>query len=267
MSSVRREKKFIGLLCIAITTGGARMGRMRIFCDPSITWLNRHGKLDLSILHGDRSNTVAKKGGEGIGYSGHKRQKGEKILTIVDNHGYCVAPVVVRSVNVHDLVLFPNSFDGLLDTAHLLGMDVLGSHITLDSGFDSDTNRELIKSYELIPVIKPNHRGTKDKEKREERDEAFQEVEKIYKEGLSPNAIFADFVFFLFYLKQKKYRNSFKWLFGDSPKERHNVERSYAWEDTYRKLVIRYEKLQCAFLGFRYLAYSMMNFRDVFQGN
>lgn len=28
----------------------------------SIGWLNRQGKLDLSILHGDGSNTVAKKG-------------------------------------------------------------------------------------------------------------------------------------------------------------------------------------------------------------
>jgi hypothetical protein len=36
--------------------------------------------LDLSILHGDGTNTVAKKGGDGIGYSGHKHQKGEKII-------------------------------------------------------------------------------------------------------------------------------------------------------------------------------------------
>lgn len=125
-------------------------------------------------------------------------------------------------------MLFPDSFGGLLETADLLNLSIIGSHVTLDSGFDSEVNRELIRSYELIPVIKPNHRGTKNKEKREERDEAFREVEEIYK-------------------------------------ERHNVERSYAWEDTYRKLVIRYEKLQCTFLGFRYLAYSMMNFRENFQ--
>lgn len=168
------------------------------------------------------------KRGEGVGYSGHKHQRGEKILTIVDNHGHIVAPIVVRSVNVHDTVLFPESFDGLLETADMLSLDIRGSAVTLDSGFDSETNQELIRSYGLIPVIKPNHRGTKNTEKREERDEAFQEVEEMYK-------------------------------------ERHNVERSYAWEDTYRKLVIRYEKLQCTFLGFRYLAYSMMNFRESFQ--
>jgi hypothetical protein len=37
----------------------------------------------LSILHGDGTNTVAKKGGDGIGYSGHKHQKGEKVIAII----------------------------------------------------------------------------------------------------------------------------------------------------------------------------------------
>ncbi len=35
-------------------------------------------------MHGDGSNTVAKKGGDGIGYSGHEHQKGEKIIAIVE---------------------------------------------------------------------------------------------------------------------------------------------------------------------------------------
>jgi hypothetical protein len=38
----------------------------------SVRHLAAHTHLDLSILHGDGSNTVAKKGGDGIGYSGHK---------------------------------------------------------------------------------------------------------------------------------------------------------------------------------------------------
>lgn len=115
-----------------------------------------------------------------------------------------------------------------MELADMLFLDIHGSFVTLDSGFDSQTNRDLISSYGLIPVIKPNHRGCRDSEKREERDEAFREVEQIYK-------------------------------------ERCSVERSYAWEDTYRKLVIRYEKLQCTFMGFRNLAYSMINFREIFQ--
>jgi hypothetical protein len=53
----------------------------------SVRHLDEHKKLDLSVLHGDGSNTVAKKGGKGIGYSGHKHQTGEKVIAIADNRG------------------------------------------------------------------------------------------------------------------------------------------------------------------------------------
>ena len=45
----------------------------------SVKHLADHHQLDLSVLHGDGTNTVAKKGGDGLGYSGHKHQK--KALT------------------------------------------------------------------------------------------------------------------------------------------------------------------------------------------
>src|ERR687891_2764748 len=38
----------------------------------SVGHLSEHNQLDLSILHGNGTNTVAKKGGDGIGYSSHK---------------------------------------------------------------------------------------------------------------------------------------------------------------------------------------------------
>jgi hypothetical protein len=44
--------------------------------------------LDTSVLHGDGTNTVAQKGGDGIGDAGYKHQQGEKVIAITDNHGY-----------------------------------------------------------------------------------------------------------------------------------------------------------------------------------
>ena len=41
----------------------------------SVDHLAHHQQLDLSVLHGDGTNTVAKKGGDGIGYSGYKRRE------------------------------------------------------------------------------------------------------------------------------------------------------------------------------------------------
>ena len=44
---------------------------------------------------------------DGIGFSGYKRQKGEKVIAITNNHGSVLAPVPVAPVNETDMVLFP----------------------------------------------------------------------------------------------------------------------------------------------------------------
>ena len=73
----------------------------------SVRHLAEHHQLDLNILHGDGTNTVAKKGGDGIGYSGHKHQRGEKIIAIVDNNGFVLAPLPVAPVNQTDTIRLP----------------------------------------------------------------------------------------------------------------------------------------------------------------
>lgn len=111
-----------------------------------------------------------------------------------------------------------------MEAADLLELDLAGSYLTLDSGFDSEANRVTIAGQGLIPVIHPNVRGTKDQEKIERAWEVFEPHQDIYK-------------------------------------ERYKIERSFAWEDVYRRLVIRYERLQATHMGFKYLAYSMINLR------
>ena len=149
------------------------------------------------------------------------------MLAIADNRGNIIAPFEILPVNMHDIRLFEKSFAGLLEMADELALDIQNSYFTLDSGFDSARNKVLIREAEMIPVIKPNLGARKDRGKIYAILDEFEPLKPIYK-------------------------------------ERHNIERCFAWEDTYRKMVIRYEKLQCTFLGFRYLAYSMINFRDIF---
>lgn len=86
-----------------------------------------------------------------------------------------------------------------------------------------------INNSNLIPVIKPNPRRAS-QEKRYAMLDEFEPLEPIYK-------------------------------------ERVNIERDFAWKCKYRKLVIRYEKLQCIHMGFRLLAYSMVNSREIFGRN
>lgn len=134
---------------------------------------------------------------------------------------------MVRPVNNHDTTLFPDSIDQLTDFAALIGLDLTGSHLTLDSGFYSDYNRWLIRSHGMIPVIKPNRGATKDAEKIE--------------------AMYADF-------NERIY------------KERFKIERIFAWQDTYRKLAFSYERLEATRSGLKYLGYALINLR-VFVGN
>lgn len=131
-------------------------------------------------------------------------------------------------MNEHDNLLFPDSLEKLLETADYLGLYLKGSSLTLDSGFDDEDNRVIIRYYGLSPCIKPNLRRTKDQKK-------------IY-------ARLDDF-------RAETYR------------ERYKVERTFAWNGFYRKLAIRYEKRQFTFLGFRYLAYSMINLRSFLNKN
>ena len=52
--------------------------------ENSVFLLNKNNLLDTSITHGDGTTTMAKKGGDCLGFSGHKHMKGEKVVAIVD---------------------------------------------------------------------------------------------------------------------------------------------------------------------------------------
>lgn len=60
----------------------------------------------------------------------------------------------------------------------------------------------------------------------------------------------------------------FRWFNKKIYKDRHKVERTFGWKpDTYRKLALSYDKLKETRLGFRHLAYSMINLRLTFNGS
>ena len=73
-----------------------------------------------------------------------------------------MSPVTVRPVNEHDTTLLPEAFSELITFSQRIGMDLNGSVLTLDSGFDSKANHRLIKEQGLVPAIYPNKRNTKE---------------------------------------------------------------------------------------------------------
>jgi hypothetical protein len=124
---------------------------------------------DLNVLRGDCTNTVAGKGGDGIGYSGHKQLKGETILAIIDNNGLVLAPLPVAPVNEADTVHLPEGLNALKHMARLADLKIGGSYLNPDGGFDSGHNRKAIFDAGLIPNIKANPRNRKTPKRRRKR--------------------------------------------------------------------------------------------------
>ncbi|MDE0483956.1 MAG: transposase [Candidatus Poribacteria bacterium] len=104
-------------------------------------------------------------------------------------------------------------------------MKLNASALTLDSGFGSKAHHNIIKEQGLVPVIYPNRRNAK-----------------------APIVI----------------ARRLRWFRKDIYKDRYKVERTFGWQDTYRKLTLSYDKLKETRLGFGNLAYSMINFRVTF---
>jgi transposase len=55
----------------------------------------------------------------------------------------------------------PETLTTLVDFTRRIGIDLGGSSLTLDAGFDSQDNRDAIKAHKIKPVIYPNRRNTK----------------------------------------------------------------------------------------------------------
>ena len=73
----------------------------------SVRHLTAEKQLDISVLHGDGTNTVAKKGVMGLATRGTNTRQGEKVIVMTDNNGYVLAPLPVAPVNEPDMILFP----------------------------------------------------------------------------------------------------------------------------------------------------------------
>ena len=186
----------------------------------SVGHLSGHNRLDLSVLHGDGTNTVAKKGGDGIGFSGYKHQKGEKVIAIIDNNGYILSPVPVAPVNEADTVLLPAGLKALKRMAKLTGLRLNGAYLNLDGGFDSKSNRKVIFNAGMVPNIKENPRN------------------------------------------RKTTKRGRKRLFNQAIHElRDRVERTFAWEDKFKRLLMRFEHIQRRHYGMKLMAYTLINLR------
>jgi transposase len=64
-----------------------------------VVQLRQTSLLDVTIIHGGGTTTAAKKGGDNIGFNGHKKIKGDKVVAFCDRNCNVIAPFVAAPGN------------------------------------------------------------------------------------------------------------------------------------------------------------------------
>ena len=71
-----------------------------------------------------------------IGYSGHKKVKGDKAVVFCDRRCNVIAPLVAAAGNRNESPLLRQALPQLTKIARALGLDLQGSVISLDGVYD-----------------------------------------------------------------------------------------------------------------------------------
>ena len=191
-----------------------------IFTGAVLT-LAQHDLLNTTVVHGDGTTTAAKKGGDNIGFNGHKRVFGDKVVPFCDRNCNVISPFVAAPGNRNESLLLRPALAKLTDTARAVGIDLRGSIVSLDGVYDCWANRKAIFNRGMTPNINENVRGRK--------------TTKRGRKRLFDAAIL-----------KERFRT---------------IERVFAWEDKFRRVLIRFERISAVHYAFKTLAYTMINLR------
>ncbi|WOJ91662.1 transposase (plasmid) [Methylocapsa polymorpha] len=192
----------------------------------SVLKLHQANLLDTTVIHGDGTTTSAKKGGDNIGFSGHKKVKGDKIVAFCDRNCNVIAPFVSAPGNRNESPLLREALPLVSRIALAVGLDLHGTIVSLDGVYDCRRNRKAIFNRGMVPNINANPCGRRSS-----------------KRGRKP--LFTPAIF----------------------RERFNtIERVFGWEDKFRRLLRRFERLSQLHYAFKAMAYTMINLGHFCQG-
>jgi hypothetical protein len=134
----------------------------------SVSILSLKGFLDITVIHGDGTTTVAKKGGNNLGFSGHKHLKGDKVvplcvhgMSLGNRHCNVIAPFIAAPGNRNESPLLKEALPQVTRIAKKVGLDLNKPIVSLDGVYNSRSNRKAIFNRGMIPNIPANPRGRK----------------------------------------------------------------------------------------------------------
>ena len=192
----------------------------------SVLKLHQADLLDISVIHGDGTTTAAKKGGDNLGFSGHKHFKGDKVVAFSDRNCNVLAPFVAAAGNRNESPLLKKALPQVTHIARRVGLDLDQTLVSLDGVYDSRANRKAIFNRGMIPNIPENPRG-RVKPKRGRK--------RMFQQGIFEERFFT-------------------------------IERVFAWEDKFKRLLLRFERISQLHYALKSIAYTMINLRHFCNG-
>lgn len=152
--------------------------------------------------------------------------KGDKVVALCDRNCNVIAPMIFAPGNKNESPLIREAMGPLKSIAKAVGFNIKGSTMSLDGVYDCRKNRKKIFNAGMKPNINPNKRNRK-KSKR----------------GRKP----------MFNLEVFKERF-------------RTIERVFAWEDKFKRLLIRFERISSHHYGMKYIAFALINLRHFCSG-
>lgn len=131
----------------------------------SLAWqelLNAHRHLlDLSLAHFDGTHSIAKRGGEKVGYQARKKSKTTNTLWLTDRQGMVVGFVPPMSGQHHDVFAIEKHLKALVHQLKKSNISVDGLFINADAGFDCKVLRDACGSLGIMLNTPRNKRKIK----------------------------------------------------------------------------------------------------------
>jgi hypothetical protein len=153
--------------------------------EGTVLTLPRADLLDVSMIHGDGTTTAAKKGGDNIGFSVHKKVKGDKVVAFCDWNCNVITPLISAPGNHNESPLLRDALPVVMRIADSIGVDLRSTIVSLDGVYDCRRNRKAIFNRGIVPNINPNPRTRKSAKRG--RKPFFDAA--IFKEGSTPLSV------------------------------------------------------------------------------
>ena len=142
-------------------------------------------------------------------------------MAFCDRNCNILAPFVRAPGNRNETALLKPGLENLVEIAKNVGLKLAGSIMSLDGIYNSRKNRKSIFNLDMTPNM-PENKGNRKKPKRGR------------KQFYDPEVF----------------------------KERFNtIERDFAWEDKFKRLLLRFERISEHHYGMKTIAYAMINLR------